>query len=310
MDCILVTPRSLTKGGHPSLKRLADAGYEVLLTSPGVQPDEAELLVRLEGRPGCAGYLAGVEKVSARVIEAGAAGGLKVIARNGVGLDNVDLDAARRVGIAVLGTPAANTRGVAELTIALILSLARWVPPGDAILKAGRWERRQGIELDGRTLGLVGCGRIGRLVATLARGLGLRTIGCDPCWPDGEGELHRRSLDQVLSESDIVSLHVPLQPGEPPIIDARAIGRMKNGAWLVNTARAGLIDPAAMLAALDCGQLAGLAIDVFDAEPPGDDPLVRHPRVIATPHVGAFTGESVNRSVTAAVENILSVLSA
>ena len=307
MKRVLVTPRSLTKSGHPALRRLADAGYEVVFSAPGVQPGEAELLEKL---PGCAGYLAGVEKVSARVLEA-AAPTLKVIARNGVGIDNVDLAAARRLDLAVLPALGANARGVAELAIALLLALARAIPASDAHLKAGQWQRREGLELEGKTLGLVGCGRIGREVARMACGLGMNVVAYDPCPPPVPLEGVRLApLDEVLAAADAVSLHCPAQPDGKPLIDGRALAAMKRGACLINTARASLLDAAAVLAALDDGRLAGLATDVFEHEPPGDDPLALHPNVIATPHVGGYTKEGVDRAVGAAVDNLLEGLGA
>lgn len=301
---VLVTPRSVTRDGHPALDRLRQHGFEVVFSSPGVQPDEAELLRRL---PGCVAYLAGVEPVTARVLEA--AKTLKVIARNGIGIDNVDLVAARRLGLQVLPAAGANARGVAELTVALMLALARAVPWSDAQLKAGQWQRRQGVELEGKVLGLIGCGRIGQMVARMARGLDMSVLGYDPQpVAGGCSGLDYAGFDEVLAKADVVSLHCPACPDARPLIDAAALGRMKKGALLVNTARACLLDGAAVLAALDQGRLAGLAVDVFEHEPPGDDPLVRHPHVIATPHLGGFTAESVDRAVSAAVENILNAI--
>lgn len=303
---VLVTPRSVTRSGHPAMERLRKAGCDVVFATPGVQPDEAELLAKL---PGCSGYLAGVEPVPACVLQA-ASPTLRVISRNGVGVDNVDLAAAERLGIRVLPTPGANARGVAELAIALMLALARSVPWSDAQLKAGRWERRKGMELEGRVLGLVGCGRIGQLVARMAGGFGMTVIGYDlsPCADGCEG-LEYRGLDDLLAAADVVSLHCPPPDDGRPLIDADAIGKMKPGALLINTARAALVDDAAVLEALESEHLAGFATDVFAAEPPAeDDPLVRHERVIATPHVGGFTAESVDRAIGAAVDNILGVL--
>ncbi len=305
LNKILVTPRSVTRSGHPALERLGATGCEVVFATPGVQPDEAELLARL---PGCAGYLAGVEKVSAKVLEA-ASPTLRVIARNGVGIDNVDLAAAARLGLRVLPTPGANARGVAELALALMLALARHVAWSDAQLKSGQWQRRQGFELEGRVLGLVGCGRIGRLVARMARGLDMSVIGYDPCPTDGGcGDLKYCRLDELLAAADVISLHCPAAADGQPLIDAAALAKMKPGALLVNTARAGLMDSAAVIEALDNGRLAGAAVDVFETEPPRDDPLVRHQNVIATPHIGGYTAESVDRAISSAVENILAVL--
>lgn len=303
---ILITPRSLTRDVHPALRRLQDAGYELVFCSPGQQPDESELRRLL---PGCVGYLAGVEQVSANVLET--APGLRVISRNGVGVDNIDLAAARRLGIAVCKAAGANARGVAELALAHILALARWVPFSDQSIKAGGWERRKGLELVGKTLGLVGCGHVGRLVAKLALGFEMKVLAYD-VMPDRSfapsPDFRYAPLDEVLEKSDVISLHCPAPPGGKPLIDAVALARMKKGVLLVNTARADLIDNAALAAALQSGQVAGAGTDVFKSEPPKDDPLVASDRVVATPHLGGFTEESVDRAVQIAVDNLLAEL--
>jgi D-3-phosphoglycerate dehydrogenase / 2-oxoglutarate reductase len=303
---ILVTPRSVTKSGHPALQRLIDAGCEVVCCTPGQQPDEAELLRLL---PGCVGYLAGVEKITARVLDAAPA--LKVISRNGVGVDNVDLDAARRLNVRVCTTPGANARGVAELAVGLMLALARNLPACDRALKDGRWERRSGIELQGRTLGVVGCGQIGRMVAAMGVGIGMRVMGFDVA-PDAAflpGAAFRYAgLDEVLAVAEVVSLHCPPQPDGRPLMDGATLAGLRRGALLVNTARASLVDEEAVLAALSSGQLGGFGTDVYAEEPPRDLRLVRHPQVIATPHAGGFTAESVDRAMNMAVENLLKAL--
>ena len=300
---ILITPRSLTREVHPALRRLQDAGYELVFCSPGQQPDESELRRRL---PGCVGYLAGVEPISANVLET--AKGLRVISRNGVGVDNIDLAAARRLGIAVCKAVGANARGVAELAMAHVLALARWVPFSDKSIKAGGWERRKGLELVGKTMGLVGCGHVGRLVAKLALGFEMNVLAYD-VMPDRSfapsPDFRYAPLDEVLAQSDVISLHCPAPPDGQPLIGAVALARMKKGVLLVNTARADLIDNAALAAALQSGQVTGAAMDVFKSEPPKDDPLVASDRVIATPHLGGFTEESVNRAVQIAVDNLL-----
>lgn len=303
---ILITPRSLTHGSHPALRRLQEAGFELVFCTPGKQPDEKELLRLL---PGCVGFLAGVEKVSQRVLEA--APGLRVISRNGVGVDNVDLAAAKRLGISVRLAVGANARGVAELAMALILALARWVPFSDQVVKAGGWERRKGIELAGKTLGLVGCGSVGRLVANLALGFGMKVLACD-VMPDPafapSPDFRYAPFEELLGASDVISLHCPATADGKPLLDAAALSRMKKGVLLVNTARAGLVDNAALAAALQSGQVAGAATDVFTTEPPAGDPLVVSDRVIATPHIGGFTEESVDRAVELAVDNLLAEL--
>ncbi len=308
MPRILVTPRSLTREGDPALDLLARAGFEVVKSSPGKQPDEAELL-RLA--PGCVGWLAGVEPISARVLEA--AEGLRAISRNGTGVDNVDLAAAKRLGIEVLRAEGANARGVAELTIGLLLSLARSIPWSDARMKGGAWERRRGIEMGGRTLGVIGCGRIGQLVSGMVMGLGARVVAYDafPAAGFSPGTGFRwAGLEEVLDTADAFTLHCPALPGGKPVIGAAALSRMKRGVLLVNTARASLVDEAAVMAALDDGRLAGFATDVFAKEPPESSALYRHDRVIATPHVGGLTGESVAQATRVAVDNLLRALAA
>jgi phosphoglycerate dehydrogenase-like enzyme len=305
---VLVTPRSVTKIGHPSLQRLRDAGYEVVFCTPGQQPDEAELLRLL---PGCVGYLAGVEKVTARVLAA--ASDLRVISRNGTGVDNVDSSAARARGIEICRAEGANARGVAELTFGLMLALARSIPFCDRSLKGAGWERPTGIELSGKTLGLVGCGRIGRLVARFGLAFDMAVLAYDPA-PDPafapSPRFRYAALDEVLCNADFISMHAPPAGDGQALIGREALQRMKRGAYLINTARGGLLDADAVLAALDSGQLAGVALDAFDPEPPTDLRLVSHPRVIATPHAGGLTRESVDRAIKTAVENLLNVLQA
>ena len=303
---VLVTPRSLTRSGHPALGRLEAAGYEVVFCTEGKQPDEEELLALV---PDCAGYLAGVERISARVLQA--ATQLKVISRNGTGVDKIDLAAAEACGIEICRAQGANARGVAELALAAMLALVRALPFSDAAIKTGAWERRKGIELEGRTLGLIGCGKIGKLVTGFALSLGMDVLACDP-YPDEAFAPSERfayaELARVLGEADVVSLHCPPNSDGSALIGAEAIAGMKQGVYIVNTARAELVDDAAVLDAIQAGQVAGLATDVYRAEPPTERALAESDRVIATPHVGGYTDESVTRAVEVAVDNMLTVL--
>jgi phosphoglycerate dehydrogenase-like enzyme len=299
---ILVTPRSLTTGGHPALARLTAAGYEVVLGPAGKMPT-AEDLMRL--LPGCVGWLAGVERIGDDVLAA--ATDLRVITRNGTGVDAIDLDAARRRGIDVRRAEGANARGVAELAIGLILAIARSIPFSDAAIKAGGWERRKGIELEGKTLGIVGCGKIGRIVAGIARGLGMHVVGHDPFAKDS-ANLPLLAIDDLLAASDVITLHCPPPADGTPLLDARRLALTKPGVLLVNTARHELIDIPALVAAIDRGHVAGAALDVFDAEPPIGRAHLASDRVIATPHIGGFTDESVDRAVDVAVDNLLEAL--
>ena len=256
--------------------------------------------------PGCVGFLAGVEPVTERVLEAAAA--LRVISRNGSGIDNVDLGAAKRLNIKVCRAEGANAHGVAELTMALILGLTRGISYGDAQLKQGEWRRKYGIELRNRQLGLLGCGRIGREVACLALGFNMRVLAYDPVQTSFfTPSLMFRfgSLDDVLSQSDILSLHCPPSADGKALICAATIARMKKGVYVINTARGALLSERDVLEALKSGHIAGLATDVFRTEPPDDLELFRHENVITTPHVGGFTKESVSLAMEMAVDNLL-----
>ena len=303
---ILVTPRSLTKQGHPALQRLTDKGYAIVMPLPGKQPDDGDLLKLL---PGCIGYLAGVEKITARVLDSAAQ--LLVISRNGTGIDNIDLEAARNKKIVVCKAEGANARGVAELTIAHIFALMRSIPISDCALKKGDFERRIGLEIAGRSLGVIGTGKVGNLVARMAHALGMNVVGFDP-FPDHALEdlniLRYAPLDEVLASADVITLHCPMTEHGRALLDRPRIARLKKGVYLVNTARAGLLDAEAVLEALGNGRIAGVALDVFDQEPPVDRRLLSDDRVIATPHIGGYTEESVLRAVDVAIDNILQVL--
>jgi len=306
MARILVTPRSVTKNGHPSLDRLIEAGHEVVLSPAGRQPTEVELLELLRG---CSGYVAGVEPITAEVLAA--CPDLRAISRNGTGVDNIDLPAAEKRRIRILRAAGANARGVAELTLALMLALVRDLPEGNASIKRGGWYRHQGIELEGKTLGLLGCGRIGQLVARFAGALGMYVIAHDP-FADlrfDPGDFFRfASAEEVIRQANLLSLHCPPASDGRPLIDANALGAMKRGSYLINTARFDLIDPTEVIKSLDREHLAGLALDVFAEEPPVDRTLAWHPRVICTAHIGGLTEESVNRAMNVAVDNLIAAL--
>jgi phosphoglycerate dehydrogenase-like enzyme len=307
MDKILVTPRSITKQGHPALDLLKQQGYEIIFCTPGQQPDEAELIRLL---PDCVGYLAGVEKISARVLEA--APKLKVIGRNGVGVDNIDSYAANRLGIKVCPAIGSNSRGVAELAIAAMFALVRSIPFSDAQLKQEKWLRRSGIEVFGKTMGVVGCGNIGKYVANMALGLGMNVIAYDvykdESFSPGPG-FSFTDFNTILTRSDIISLHCPPPKNHMPLINAEQISLMKKGVYLVTTARVGLLNTPDILAGIGSGKIAGVATDVFDKEPPDpQNPMISNDKVIATPHIGGFTSESIERAVDMAVKEMLKVL--
>ncbi len=250
-------------------------------------------------------------KVDAALIDAGAR--LVVIGRAGVGVDNVDLEAATRAGITVVNAPTGNTIAAAEHTLALLFALARRIPAADASVRRGEWKRSQftGVELRGKVLGIVGLGKIGLAVADRARGLEMTVIGADPYVTAEQAALHgveRVELDELLASADVVTLHVPGGRSTRGLIGPERIARMKPGAFLLNVARGGVVDEAALAEALASGRLGGAAIDVFDHEPPTDSPLLTAPNTVLTPHLGASTAEAQVAVATEVAAQVLDVL--
>jgi len=241
------------------------------------------------------------------------AGRLRVIARAGVGIDNVDVDAATRRGILVLNTPESSTISTAEHTMAMMLALVRHIPGAHLAVSQGAWQRERflGVELYGKTLGVVGLGKIGGEVAARATALGMRVIAFDPyVSPDRAARIGAELVpfEALLERSDHVTLHVPLTDGTRHLIGAAALARMRPGVRIINCARGGLIDEPALLAALEEGRVAGAALDVLEEEPPRDSALVRHPQVIVTPHLGASTAEAQRTIAVEVADQVLAVL--
>jgi D-3-phosphoglycerate dehydrogenase len=250
-------------------------------------------------------------EVDAALIAAGTK--LQVIGRAGVGVDNVDLDAATRAGITVVNAPTGNTIAAAEHTIALLLALARRVPTADASLRKGEWSRSklQGVQLRGRTLGIIGLGKIGMAVAERARGFGMTLLGSDPFVTSEQASLRGVelvSLEALLERSDAITVHVPLTRGTTALIDAKAIARMQPGAFVLNVARGGIVDEAALAAALRENRIGGAGIDVFEQEPPTGSPLLDAPNTVLTPHLGASTVEAQVAVAEEIAEQVLDVL--
>jgi D-3-phosphoglycerate dehydrogenase / 2-oxoglutarate reductase len=268
----------------------------------------------VEALEGCGALIVrGATKVTADVLRRTTI--LRVVVRAGTGLDNVDLAAATERGIRVLNTPAANRVSVAELVFALLLEFERHAGEAAAALRGGRWEKTRyaGRELAGRTIGLVGFGRIGREVAVRARAFEMSVIAHDPllgAWPAGFAWVPARDLDELLAESDVVSLHLPLEPGTRGRIGARELALMKPGALLVNAARGGVVDEAALLEALRRGSPRGALLDVFATEPATGNPLLELPNVLGTPHLGASTTEAQTRAGDEAARLLLEAIAA
>jgi D-3-phosphoglycerate dehydrogenase len=246
-------------------------------------------------------------KVTAEVLRS--AKRLKVIGRAGIGVDNIDVPAATVAGVIVMNTPFGNSITTAEHAIALMMALARDIPAANASTHAGKWEKNRfmGVELYGKTLGLVGCGNIGSIVADRGKGLKMRVIAFDPYLsPERADDLgvEKVEFDELLARADFISLHTPLTNETKNIMSSGAIARMKKGARLINCARGGLVDEAAVKAALDSGHLAGAAFDVFAEEPARSNPLFGNERVVSTPHLGASTTEAQENVALQVAEQI------
>ena len=253
----------------------------------------------------------GRTKVTPAVFDAAAR--LKVVGRAGIGVDNIDLSAAKDHKVTVVNSPLATTTTVAELTLGMMLCVVREIPRADASMKAGKWLKKEfeGAELSGKTLGVLGFGRIGAAVAKRASAFDMKILGYDPMVP--ADEIAKRggkpvSMDDLLKEADMITMHLPLTADTKAMLNAAAFAQMKQGVYIVCAARGGVIDEAALLEALNSGKVAGAALDVFVAEPPGLTDLVAHPKVVCTPHIGAQTVEAQSRAANDIAEEILAAL--
>ena len=238
---------------------------------------------------------------------------LKVVGRSGVGVDNIDLEAAKKHKVTVVNAPTSTTVAVAELAFGLLLAVARQIPRADATMKQGQWSKKEfeGMELNGKTLGVIGFGRIGMEVGRRADAFGMNVITYDPNVSEHElehGNAEPVSLQDLFAWSDFISLHLPLNVQTRDLLGPMAFSQMKEGVRIISTARGGIIDEAALLDALNSGKVSGAALDVFEKEPPGLTDLVAHPRVIATPHIGAQTAEAQSRAAEDIANEVLSAL--
>ena len=271
-------------------------GYpEIEVDSPGEisQADLAHLLPRAHGV-----IVRSNNVLTAELLQASPQ--LRVIGRAGTGLDNIDLEAATRCGILVMNVPGANAIATAEHTLTLMLALVRHVPEADRSVKAGRWERArfEGTELFGKTLGIVGLGRIGSLVATRALGFGMTVLAHDPFLAAGappDPRIRLVSFEDLLRDSDLVTVHVPLSEATRHCIGPHEFDLMKPGVRIVSCARGGIVDEEALCDAIESGKVAGAALDVFESEPPGDSRVRRSERILCTPHLGGSTAEAQAR---------------
>lgn len=288
MKKILVAD-ALNPEAFEELKSVSD--FEVTLKT-GM--DEAELIKTIPGFNAI--VVRGATKVTKPVVEAAA--DLEIIIRAGIGLDNVDREAAKARGIQVANTPAATTISVAEHTLGLMLAAVRQHGQANLSMKSHKWEKKlfMGTELRGKTLGILGGGRIGLEVAKLAMALGMKALVCDIIKVETELEIDQVCLDDLLDQADVLSFHLPLTAETRHVISDQEFDKMKDGVVLVNAARGGIVDEKALLRALESGKVKAAALDVFEKEPPDDFALIDHPHVVATPHIGAAAAEGQQRA--------------
>lgn len=304
---ILVTPTSL-QPGKPSkaLEELQDYTSDLVFNPTGRPLMEEELIPLLKD---CDGYVAGLDFVTEKVISS--CEHLKVISRYGAGYDRVDITAAKAKGIIVTNTPGVNAEAVGELAMALVLSTARRVPHLNATTRRGEWLRSTGMELKNKTIGIMGLGAIGKVVARCAKGFEMHVAAYDPYINEAYCEEHQINVytfEELLKESDVISLHLPLMDSTKHLIDKDAFAKMKPNVILVNTSRGGIIDENAAYEALRVGHLGGLGLDAFEIEPPHNSALFEFPNVVVTPHTGAHTQEATMNMADTSVRNLIEVL--
>jgi D-3-phosphoglycerate dehydrogenase len=305
---ILVTPTSMQPGKKSrALEELKAFSNNLVFNTTGKPLTEDELIPLLKD---CDGYIAGLDFVTEKVLSS--CKNLKVISRYGAGYDRVDIAAAKALSIPVTNTPGVNAEAVGELAFALILSIARKIPYLHKNTCEGGWIRSTGMELKGKTIGIMGLGAIGKVVARCAKGFDMKIMAYDPfineeyCNKEG---IKVSTFNEVLMFADVISLHLPLMDTTRHLINSYAIEKMKPSAILVNTSRGGIIDEEAAYDALRNGYLGGLALDAFEVEPPTNSPLFTLNNVVATPHTGAHTQEATENMADLSVKNLIDILS-
>lgn len=274
-----------------AIEKMRNAGIEVD-DKAGITPEE---LLSVVENYDCI-VVRSATKVKRDVIEK--AKNLKLIVRGGVGVDNIDVQAAKEKGIEVMNTPKASTESVAELAVGFLFALARKISQADISMKGGKWEKKafEGLEIGGKTLGIIGIGRIGQSVAKKANALGMKVIAWDLYIKDAPLPFIKMvSKEELLKEADFISLHIPFEKDKGPTLGEKEFEIMKDGAFIVNVARGGTVDEKALLNSLNSGKVQGAAIDVFEKEPTDNMELVKHPNTICTPHIGASTKEGQGR---------------
>lgn len=303
---ILITPRSFGKTSNLPLQMLEKYGYEIIRNDSGKQYTEEKLLEMVEDIDG---IIVGLDPISEKVINRRKK--LKVISKYGVGLDNIDLKAAKKNGIKVTFTPGANNESVADFAFSLMLSLSRSVNKLDEIIRNNDWRKLIGTEIYGKTIGIIGTGAIGKGVAKRATGFNMEILGYD-IYPDKDfaDRIGMKYVDKktILERADFISLHVPLTDEMYHFIDKEELGMMKSTAFLINTSRGGIINEDALYYALKDKKISGAALDVFETEPPVNNKFTELDNIILSPHCGASTVDATNRMGVMAAEGLISVL--
>ncbi|HZD55189.1 MAG TPA: phosphoglycerate dehydrogenase [Anaerolineales bacterium] len=304
---LLVTPTSYGRDDS-RLKSELEALVGRVVYNPTGKPLTSSEVAQL--LPGMDGYIAGLDEIDAHALNK--ADRLKVIARYGVGVDNVDLNAAREKGIVVTNTPGANSVSVAELALGLILALARQIPAAVEAVHLGKWPRYPGISLEGKSIGILGLGAIGKQLARRLKGFDCRILAFDP-YADADfakaNQVELTTMEALIEQSDFISLHIPLLPETRGIVSDSFLNKMKKGSFLINTSRGEVVDEHALFKAIQSDHLKGAGLDAFSVEPPDPkNPLLALPQVIATPHLGAQTDGATSNMGWLAMRDCLAVL--
>ncbi|MFZ4739767.1 MAG: phosphoglycerate dehydrogenase [Bacteroidales bacterium] len=305
MNKILTSPSSFGQVGNEPFEILSANGYEIINNPYGRKLTEAEVI---ELAKDCIGIVAGVESLSSNVMDA--LPNLKCISRVGVGMDSVDLEYAKKKGISVVNTPDGPTRSVAELTLALTFAVLRRVPQADSALKLKKWEKQNGNLLHKKTIGVIGLGRIGKMVAEMFLALGNPVVGYD-LYPDKlwaeKQNIQLMELNELLTHANIITIHIPGNKDKSAVIGNNELSLMKKGSFIINIARGGVVDEAALYDALKSNYLAGAGIDVFTTEPYNGE-LCEIDNVVLTPHIGSYAEEGKLQMEIDAVKNLIDVL--
>ncbi len=307
MKKVLVTTTMFARYSEAPLESLRGGGLEIVRISQA-SASEADVLACIDDNT--VAIIAGLEPITKAVINSALS--LKVIAKHGIGVDNIDLNAAKERGVRVVNAPGTNSEAVADLTIGFMFALARKIPDSDAKLRAGEWPRVMGKSVWGAKAGIVGMGAIGKAVVRRARGLNMTTLAYDPFFDQqfaDANQVQKASLDEVLASADFVTIHIPYSEQTKNLIGKDELAKMKPLAYLLNTSRGGIVDERALFEALSNNKIAGAAIDVFAKEPPVGSPLLSLSNIITTPHMGAYTEESLKLTSEFAAKMVLEVLS-